>query len=104
MAIDFTDITKNLPSGNNMGGIGQIVYYALHRDVAKWPIRPKAGADITIEQMGELSGNIEMKAGKAFHKLYITDDEGKLDFEGVGEKDGEKFYCKTESLQPGITI
>ena len=52
MAIDFTDITKNLPSGNNMGGIGQIVYYALHRDVAKWPIRPKAGADITIEQMG----------------------------------------------------
>ena len=54
MAIDFTDITKNLPSGNNMGGIGQIVYYALHRDVAKWPIRPKAGADITIEQMGEL--------------------------------------------------
>ena len=64
MAIDFTDITKNLPSGNNMGGIGQIVYYALHRDVAKWPIRPKAGADITIEQMGELSGNIEMKAGR----------------------------------------
>lgn len=70
---------------------------------SEWPIRPKAGADITIEQMGELSGNIEMKAGKAFHKLYITDDEGKLDFEGVGEKDG-KVYCKTESLQPGITI
>ena len=41
MAIDFTDITKNLPSGNNMGGIGQIVYYALHRDVRNGPYDPK---------------------------------------------------------------
>ena len=76
--------------------------YALHRDVAKWPIRPKAGADITIEQMGELSGNIEMKAGKAFHKLYITDDEGKLDFEGVGEKDGKSFIVKLRVYNPGL--
>ena len=29
MAVDFTDIDKNLPDGQNMGGIPQLVYFAL---------------------------------------------------------------------------
>lgn len=101
MSTDFTDIEKNLPNGQNMGGIPQVVYYALHKDVASWPVRPKPTA--TLEQMGELSGNVVMKAGKAFRKFYVTDDEGKLDFEGVGEKDGKSFVLKLRMYSPGLT-
>lgn len=102
MSTDFTDIEKNLPNGQNMGGIPQVVYYALHKDVASWPVRPKPTGS-TLEQMGELSGNVVMKAGKAFRKFYVTDDEGKLDFEGVGEKDGKSFVLKLRMYSPGLT-
>lgn len=102
MSTDFTDIEKNLPNGQNMGGIPQVVYYALHRDVATWPTRPNP-TGTTLEQMGELSGNVVMKAGKAFRKFYVTDDEGKLDFEGVGEKDGKSFVLKLRIYSPGLT-
>ena len=37
MAVDFTDIDKNLPDGQNMGGIPQLVYFALQSDVLSWP-------------------------------------------------------------------
>lgn len=102
MSTDFTDIEKNLPNGQNMGGIPQVVYYALHKDVASWPVRPKPTGS-TLEKMGELSGNVVMKAGKAFRKFYVTDDEGKLDFEGVGEKDGKSFVLKLRIYSPGLT-
>jgi hypothetical protein len=35
--MEFTDINKNLPLGNNTGGIQQFIYFGLHSDVKTWP-------------------------------------------------------------------
>ena len=36
------------------------------------------------------------------YSFYITDDEGKLDFESVGEKDGKSFSEKLRIYNPGL--
>lgn len=102
MGVDFEDIAKNLPDGQNMGGIPQVVYYARYEDVLSWPERPTAGEGATLEKMGELTGDLTMKSGKRMYNLYITDDEGKLDIEGVGEKDGKSYVMKLRVYQPGL--
>lgn len=103
MSIDFTDIEKNLPGGQNMGGIPQAVYFADYSNVLSWPEQPDSTAvDMTLEKMGELIGDIKMKNGKKMHSFYVTDDEGKLDFEGVGEKDGKSFVEKLRIYNPGL--
>ena len=58
--------------------------------------------DITLEKMGELVGDLTLKEGKKMHSFYITDDEGKLDFESVGEKDGKSFSEKLRIYNPGL--
>lgn len=103
MAVDFEDIAKNLPDGQNMGGIPQVVYYAKYEDVLSWPERPSFDTEgVTLEKMGELTGALKMKSGKKMYSLYITDDEGKLDIEGVGEKDGKSYVMKLRVYQPGL--
>ena len=103
MAVDFTDIDKNLPDGQNMGGIPQLVYFALQSDVLSWPTPPTTDTEnITMEKMGALVGDIKMKVGKKMNSFYITDDEGKLDFEGVGEKDWKSFIMKLSIYNPGL--
>lgn len=105
MAIEFEDINKNLPEGQNMGGLPQIVYFAPYADVLTWPERPALtgeNAATTLEKMGELIGDLKMKQGKKMYSFYITDDEGKLDFEGVGEKDGKSFVAKLRLYNPGL--
>lgn len=103
MAIEFEDINKNLPDGQNMGGIPQVVYFATHTDVLSWPTIPTAETEgITLEKMGELVGDVKMKTGKKMHSFYVTDDEGKLDVEGVGEKDGKSFVMKLRIYNPGL--
>ncbi|WP_455968502.1 hypothetical protein [Butyricimonas virosa] len=101
--MDFADIDKNLPDGKNMGGLPQIVYFCLHADVLTFPTEPKmSDKDITLEKMGELVGDITLKEGKKMYSFYITDDEGKLDFESVGEKDGKSFSEKLRIYNPGL--
>ena len=101
--MDFADIDKNLPDGKNMGGLPQIVYFCLHTDVLTFPTEPKmSDEDITLEKMGELVGDLTLKEGKKMHSFYITDDEGKLDFESVGEKDGKSFSEKLRIYNPGL--
>lgn len=103
MAVDFENIEKNLPDGQNMGGLPQVVYYALYSSVLSWPERPSSvTADMTLEKMGELDGDLKMKANQRMYSFYITDGEGKLDFEGVGETDGKSCVMKLRVYQPGL--
>lgn len=96
----FTDINKNLIDGENMGGISQTIYFALHEDVETWPTKPDNPQ--TLDELGVLTGSIEMKAGKKMHKLYITDDTGELNFEPVGEQDGKSFVIHLSLFHPGL--
>lgn len=101
--VEFENIGKNLPNGVNMGGIPQVVYFCLHSDVLSWPTRPNAEeAGMALEKMGELIGDLKLKDGKQMYSFYVTDDEGKLDFESVGEKDGKSFVQKLRVYNPGL--
>lgn len=96
----FTDIDKNLVNGENMGGIAQIVYFALHEDVATWPAKPSS--PVSLSANGVLTGDLEMKAGKKMYKLYITDDTGEYKVEQVGSPDGISFVQKLTFFHPGM--
>lgn len=96
----FTDIVKNLPNGENMGGIGQNVFFGFWKDVVTWPTKPVNPA--TIEENAELTGDIVMASGTNMFKLYITDDTGEFNIESVGEVDGKSFVEHLVFFHPGL--
>ncbi len=100
MAIEFTDINKNLTNGQNMGGIAQKVWYAWWDDVLTFPTKPTSPAD--VEANATLTGDIVMKAGKRMFELYLTDDTGEFEIETVGELDGKSFVTHLRLFHPGL--
>ena len=87
--IDFTDIDKNLPNGDNMGGLTQVVYFGYYADVETFPIPPVNPTTLLLASA--LTGELVMKPGKRLWKMYITDDTGEYKMELVGEIDGHSF-------------
>ena len=100
MSIDFTDILKNLPNGENMGGITQQVYFGYWADVATWPTKPTAPT--TLELSAALTGDLYMKAGKKLFEMYLTDDTGEFKIDPVGEADGKSFVQHLTLFHPGL--
>lgn len=100
MSIEFTDINKNLPNGENMGGINQKVYFGFHADVASWPTKPVN--PLTLEANATLTGDLTMKTGKRMFELYITDDTGEFNIETVGEVDAKSFVQHLNFFHPGL--
>ena len=98
--MEFTDINKNLPLGENMGGIKQVVYFGFWADVETWPSKPSSPA--TIEENAALTGEIVMKAGKRMFSMYITDDTGEFQIESVGEVDGKSYVLHLNLFHPGL--
>lgn len=98
--IEFTDINKNLPNGENMGGITQKVFFGYHEDVLTWPTKPAAPA--SLEANAVLTGELVMKAGKRMFEMYITDDTGEFNIEPVGEVDGKSFVEHLVFFHPGL--
>jgi hypothetical protein len=98
--MEFTDINKNLPNGENMGGIMQKIYFGFWDDVHAWPTKPSAPA--TPEANGVLTGDIAMKAGKRMFEMYITDDTGEFNIETVGEVDGKSYVEHLLLFHPGL--
>ncbi|NQU51237.1 MAG: hypothetical protein HQ522_01735 [Bacteroidetes bacterium] len=98
--MEFTDINKNLPLGENMGGIKQIIYFGLWDDVETWPTKPVAPA--TPEANAILTGELVMKTGKNLFSMYITDDTGEFSIESVGETDGKSYVEHLSLFHPGL--
>jgi hypothetical protein len=98
--MDFVNIDKNLPDGNNMGGLIQTLIYGLWEDVAQWPTAPVNPE--TVEENGELVGDVIMKAGKKAFTFYSTDDTSGLDIKLVGETDGLSFEETLDVFNPGL--
>ena len=98
--IEFTDINKNLPNGQNMGGVQQAIYFGYHADVETFPAKPVN--PVTLEANATLTGNLVMKTGKRMFRLYITDDTGEFNVESVGEVDGKSFVLHLSFFHPGM--
>lgn len=99
--MDFIDILKDLPDGENMGGLPQKIYFGLHADVATWPTKPTAPAN--IGEQAVLVGDLQMKSGKKMFEMYITDDTGEFKIEPVGEVDGKSFVERLSFFHPGLS-
>lgn len=99
--MDLTDLLKDLPGGNNMGGLPQKFYIGLHADVQTWPTKPEAPA--TIEAAAVLTGDIVMKTGKRMFEVYFTDDTGEFKIEPTGELDGKSFIERLSIYHPGLS-
>ena len=98
--MELTDINKNLPLGENMGGIKQTIYFGLWEDVETWPTKPAAPA--TLDENAVLTGELTMKVGKRMFSMYITDDTGEFSIESVGEVDGKSFVEHLTLFHPGL--
>jgi hypothetical protein len=98
--IDFTDIDKNLPGGDNMGGLIQKVYFGRHEDVANWPTKPVAPTTLALAAV--LTGDLVMKSGKKMSEMYLTDDTGEFKIDPVGEIDGKSFVENLSFFHPGL--
>lgn len=98
--MDFNDINKNLVNGENMGGVCQEIFFALHSDVLTFPTKPVTPA--SLDENAVLTGDLIMKTGKRMFKLYISDDSGELKIEPVGETDGRSFVMHLTFFHPGM--
>lgn len=99
-ANDYVDIDKNLPGGENMGGITQEVIFGKWEDVAQWPTAPVAPA--TVEANAAWTGDLVMKPGKRAFRLYVTDDAGEFKISPVGEVDGKSYNVELTIFNPGL--
>jgi hypothetical protein len=98
--MDFVNIDKNLPNGENMGGLAQYVIFGLWADVLTWPAAPPSSG--SIEDFGAWVGDLVMKAGKRAFTFYCTDETAELKFVPVGEKDGKSFRAELTIYNPGL--
>lgn len=98
--MDFVNIDKNLPNGENMGGLTQTVIFGLWDDVAAWPTEATTPAN--VEPYAEWVGDIVMKAGKKAFTFYSTDDTAALGVNLVGETDGMSFEMTLDVFNPGL--
>ena len=98
--MEFTNIDKNLPDGENMGGLTQKIYYGFQEDVLTWPTKPVAPADLAASAV--LTGSLVMKTGKRMFEMYITEDTGEFSVESVGEVDGKSFVEHLTFFHPGL--
>jgi hypothetical protein len=98
--IDFVTIDKNLPNGENMGGLAQNCIFGYWDDVAQWPTAPANPAN--IEANGQLTGDVIMKAGKKAFSFYSTEDTSELKTNPVGEVDGKSFEMVLTIFNPGL--
>lgn len=100
MAIEFTSLVKNLPNGDNMGGIAQTIYFGYHTDVLTWPTKPSSPT--TLEAAATLTGDVVMNTGKRLWDMFLTDDTGEFKIEPVGETDGKSFVLHVSLFHPGL--
>lgn len=98
--MDFVTIDKNLPNGENMGGLAQNCIFGFWKDVLTWPTAPTNPANIEMD--GALTGSVVMKPEKRAFLFYSTEDTSELKTPIVGEVDGKSFEMQLTIFNPGL--
>lgn len=105
MAIQVSNILNTIKNQGNMGGISQLVFFALYNDfetLAKVP--DPANTNVTFGEANKLSiGSDTLKSGKRLYKLYSTLEKGSLTSERQGEVDGVSHKINLKLFNPGLT-
>lgn len=83
--MDLQNLTEEYP--RNMGGlICNQIYIGFHKDVDVFPTEPAEDAE--MDELGKVTGNLTMKAGKRLYEFRSTEDAAELKFDDQGEMDG----------------
>lgn len=98
--MDFVDINKNLPGGENMGGLTQNLIYGLWDDVLVWPTAPLSPSNVEVN--AQWVGDIVMRPGKRAYTFYSTDDASELRIRRMGSIDGLSFQLEVTVFNPGL--
>lgn len=98
--MNHADLTKE--TTDNMGGIGEKVYWALHDDVLTWPTLPSVEDADDYEELMTYVGDFVMKTGKCFFEAYNTLDSGGLDDKMQGGLDCHSFKHELAFSNPGM--
>ena len=81
---------------DNLAGIIGEIYLVPVEDVDTIPALTAASSLVT-------AGNIVLDAGKAWSRLYFTDETGKLDLKVVGERDGKGIEAMLSVRYPKLS-
>jgi len=74
--------------GGNMAGIRPRIIYGYQEDVSVWPAAPNGSVTpLSLEDAGELTGDVVMKAGTKAFTFDFTEDVGTHGMAIVGEVD-----------------
>lgn len=89
------------PAGvtENMGGTTARILFASIGDFAS--IQKPVASPATLDEIVEIATAHTFNTGLGFLTGYCTEDKGKLDLKGQGERDGRSFKQEGEFFYPG---
>jgi len=107
--LELEDLNKSGSCVNNSSGV-KVVYYALLKDISKFPTLPNTRnkfEDFSVLSEGgvvsnTVSSSIQMKTGKNFFKFYCGKDLGELKYTVQGVAGGKSLNANLEVVHPGL--
>ncbi len=85
----------------NPSGVRTIAFFIQKSDIITWP--EIAENPITVGEAVTTEGDFVLKAGAFWKRFYTTQGKGKVDFEGMGEKDCGMFKNKATQRYPDLS-
>jgi hypothetical protein len=97
--MDYANLGGPNGSTDNMGGTTQRIFLAptRHFTTVEEPITNPT----TLAERVEIPGDHVLANGKAFTKVYCTQDKGKVELKPQGEHDGASYKQEGEFFYPG---
>lgn len=89
------------PGRVNPSGIRTNGFFIQKSEIISFPEVPATA--LTIEDQVTLEGDFVLKPGAYWKRIYTTQGEGKVEFEGFGEKDCEMVNNKCNLSYPDIS-
>lgn len=102
--MELSDI--NHLGGDNMPGLVQEVWFAQLSDIdtTQFPTTTETdplSATGSLADLATITGNVVMKEGKDFHKIYVSQNRGSLSHEVQGGSDSKNMLATLEFFHPG---
>ncbi|MCQ2257595.1 MAG: hypothetical protein MJZ41_06325 [Bacteroidaceae bacterium] len=95
--VDLADIMEavSCADSDNIAGVAQEIEIGFHEDVTSYPDKPSSSSGaMSMEDAGELDGDLTIKSGAKTCKFTFTDGTGEFTMTEQGEAGGENVLYK----------
>lgn len=91
---------------DNIAGMAQEIEIGFHEDVTSYPDKPapSESAAMTMEEAGELDGDLTIKSGAKTCKFTFTDGTGEFTMTEQGEAGGENVLYKASFERAKMSV